>query len=140
MNLKKNVIYSNRKTLSIQIDDEGILIVKAPKNTSNRIIDAFINKNSKWIENKQIEVRKKNIKLKNHKYLERELLELKHKARKHLSKRLKQLLGREVKLKEEVDSKVVVGLIVTVGSLVLDGSLKNKIRQQATDIDAKVSE
>jgi len=51
--------------------------------------------------------------------------------RKNLAKKLKATLGREVTLKEEVDSKVVAGLIITIGSLVLDGSLKNRIQEKA---------
>ncbi|MDP3731803.1 MAG: F0F1 ATP synthase subunit delta [Candidatus Omnitrophota bacterium] len=51
--------------------------------------------------------------------------------RQKLTKKLKSALGREVTLKEEVDAKVVVGLIINIGSLTLDGSLENKIREQA---------
>lgn len=54
--------------------------------------------------------------------------------RKNLSKRLKELLGREVALKEEVNTEIVAGLVVTIGSLILDGSLKNKIREHAENI------
>ena len=50
--------------------------------------------------------------------------------RKNLSKKLKNVLGYEVVLKEEVEPKVVAGLIITIGSLVLDGSLKNKIQEK----------
>lgn len=48
-----------------------------------------------------------------------------------LIKKLKSILDIDIKLKEEVDPKVVAGLIITMGSLVLDGSLKNKIQEQA---------
>lgn len=54
---------------------------------------------------------------------------------KNLSKKLKELFGREIRLKEEVDSKIVVGIIVAIGSLVLDGSLRNRIKEQAANID-----
>lgn len=54
--------------------------------------------------------------------------------RKSLSKKLKQILGRDIELKEGTDSKIVAGIIVTVGSLVLDGSLKNKIQEQVKNI------
>jgi F0F1-type ATP synthase delta subunit len=59
---------------------------------------------------------------------------LKEEERKELSKKLKKLLSRDVVLKEEIDPKVVAGLIVNVGSLVLDGSLKNKIQEQVENI------
>ena len=54
------------------------------------------------------------------------LNELQQKA---LAKKLKDLAGRDVLVKEEVDPKVVAGIIISIGSLVLDGSLKNKIKQ-----------
>jgi len=59
---------------------------------------------------------------------------LREEERKNLSKRLEELLGREVVLKEEVNPDIIAGLVVTMGSLVLDGSLKNKIREQAESI------
>ncbi|HDZ76700.1 MAG TPA: hypothetical protein ENH41_01285 [Candidatus Omnitrophica bacterium] len=62
---------------------------------------------------------------------------LSQEVRKSLVKRLKLLLKRDISLKEEIDSSVIVGIIVTIGNLVLDGSLSNKIRQQAKDIQAK---
>jgi len=55
---------------------------------------------------------------------------LNEEQRKSLSKRIKQLLNREVTLKEETDPKIVAGLVVVIGSLVLDGSLKNRIQEQ----------
>ncbi len=51
--------------------------------------------------------------------------------RNNLSKKIKDALGRDVQLKEETESRVVAGLIISIGSLVLDGSLKNKIEEQA---------
>jgi F0F1-type ATP synthase membrane subunit b/b' len=48
-----------------------------------------------------------------------------------LAKKLKEILGHDVALKEEIDPKVVAGITITIGSLVLDGSLKNRIREQA---------
>lgn len=50
---------------------------------------------------------------------------------KRLSKKLKDSLGREVTFKAEVDPKVVAGLVIIIGSLVLDGSLKNRIQEKA---------
>lgn len=51
--------------------------------------------------------------------------------RKNLSKKIKDALGYDAQLKEEIEPKVVAGLIISIGSLVLDGSLKNKIEEQA---------
>jgi F0F1-type ATP synthase delta subunit len=58
-------------------------------------------------------------------------LALSEEQRKGLNKKLKNALGREISLKEEVDRKVVAGIIIHIGSLVLDGSLKNKIQEKA---------
>ena len=57
--------------------------------------------------------------------------------RKNLSRKIKELLKHDITLKEEVDSKIVAGIIVSIGSLVLDGSFKNKIEKQAQDMGTK---
>ena len=59
---------------------------------------------------------------------------LKEEERKDLFKKLKKILGRDVYLKEEIDTKVVAGIIVAIGSLVLDGRIKNKIKEKAERI------
>lgn len=51
--------------------------------------------------------------------------------RQSLFKKIKSELGKDIEFKEEVDSKIVAGFIVCVGSLMIDGSLKNKIEEQA---------
>jgi F0F1-type ATP synthase delta subunit len=51
-----------------------------------------------------------------------------HKA---LLRALKEILDRDVTLKEDADPKLVAGLVISIGSLVLDGSLRNKIKEQA---------
>lgn len=56
---------------------------------------------------------------------------LKEEQRQALFKKLKSMMGEGVKLKEEVDPRLVAGVVITIGSLVLDGSLKNKIQEQA---------
>jgi len=48
----------------------------------------------------------------------------------NLEKKLSASLGRKVNLKEEVDPKVVAGLSIMIGSLVLDGTLRNKIKER----------
>ncbi|MGE5197134.1 MAG: F0F1 ATP synthase subunit delta [Deltaproteobacteria bacterium] len=50
--------------------------------------------------------------------------------RRMLAKKIKDIFGREISLREEKDPNVCVGLIISIGSLVLDGSLKNKIQEQ----------
>lgn len=56
---------------------------------------------------------------------------LNNEQRKNLSKKLKQLLNRDVEIKEKTDPKVIAGIVVSIGDLVLDGSLRNKIKEQA---------
>ena len=51
--------------------------------------------------------------------------------RKNLTKKLKDALHRDIVLQEEVNPKMVAGFVVTMGSLVLDGSLRNKIQERA---------
>ena len=63
--------------------------------------------------------------------------ELAEEQRKILSKKLKEALGRNITLQEEVDPKVIAGLVITIGSLVLDGSLKNRIQEQAKGVQFK---
>ena len=48
-----------------------------------------------------------------------------------LSKRLKEKLGRDLTVTETTDERLVAGLMITLGSLVLDGSLASKVRQAA---------
>ncbi len=48
-----------------------------------------------------------------------------------LKLKLKEKLGFEVKLQEETDPSLICGLVVNIGSLILDGSLKFKIQGAA---------
>ena len=52
------IIKSNRKTLSLSVDDDMRAVVKAPYFVTNREIDAFVSKNEAWLEN-AIERKKK---------------------------------------------------------------------------------
>ncbi len=47
-----------------------------------------------------------------------------------LARKVREVIGRDVALKEEVDPKVCAGVIIAMGSLILDGSLRNKIQEQ----------
>lgn len=62
---------------------------------------------------------------------------LSEQQRKKISERLKELLHRDVMLKEEVDAQLVAGLIITIGSLVLDGSLRNRVEEKAKTIQGE---
>lgn len=52
------IIKSNRKTLSLSVDDDMCAVVKAPYFVTNREINAFVSKNEAWLEN-TIERKKK---------------------------------------------------------------------------------
>ena len=56
--------------------------------------------------------------------------------RARLSKKVNMLLGKNMVLKVEVDPKIVAGIVVEIGSLVLDGSLRNKILEQSSLLNA----
>jgi F0F1-type ATP synthase membrane subunit b/b' len=56
---------------------------------------------------------------------------LNEEQRRAIHDKLKKKLNREISLKEELDEKLVAGVLVCVGSLVLDGSLKYKIQEEA---------
>ena len=60
--------------------------------------------------------------------------------RQTLSKKLRSALGHDVTLKEEVDPTIVAGIIITIGSLVLDGSLRNRIQEQARNAKRTISQ
>jgi F0F1-type ATP synthase delta subunit len=60
--------------------------------------------------------------------------------RKVLFKKIKDIAGSEVKIKEETDPAVVAGLIISLGSLVLDSSLKNKVQERAKDVQSAVNQ
>ncbi|MBI3011392.1 MAG: F0F1 ATP synthase subunit delta [Candidatus Omnitrophica bacterium] len=49
--------------------------------------------------------------------------------RKRLLERLQELLGSPVTLQESVDPHLLAGLTITIGHLVLDGSLSSKLRE-----------
>ena len=46
---KVNIIYSNRKTIAIQLRPDGIF-VRAPKGMSRREINSFLDRKRSWIE------------------------------------------------------------------------------------------
>ena len=51
--------------------------------------------------------------------------------RQGLIQKLSSVLNRPITLKEEVEPKLIAGLIITIASLVFDGTLKNKIMEKA---------
>ena len=56
---------------------------------------------------------------------------LSHEQKESLSRKMKEALGRELSLKEEINPALIAGISISLGSIVLDGSLKNKILEEA---------
>lgn len=56
VNMEYNLIKSKRKTISIQILNNGEILVKAPVGTSNKFINDFIVKKQNWIVSHQQKV------------------------------------------------------------------------------------
>ena len=54
--------------------------------------------------------------------------------RKRLAERLEKTLGHAVTIHESVDAKIVAGLVITAGHLVLDGSFATKLREAARHV------
>jgi F0F1-type ATP synthase delta subunit len=65
--------------------------------------------------------------------------ELSDTQRKTLHKKLKEVLGNEVSPKEEIEPRLVAGIIIYIGSLVLDGSLRNKVQEQSKKVQPQQS-
>lgn len=51
------IIRSKRKTLAIQIKNDGSVIVRVPLRTPDRAIDEFVEQHSAWVERKQAQIR-----------------------------------------------------------------------------------
>lgn len=62
MDVKYSVIKSNRKTVAIEINSKCEVIVRVPKNLTEKYIASFVLKNEKWIINNlnKCEQRRKN--------------------------------------------------------------------------------
>jgi F0F1-type ATP synthase delta subunit len=63
---------------------------------------------------------------------------LTEKQKEGIKSKIKERLKRDINLTEEVDSGIIAGLVVHIGSLVLDGSLKFKIQGVARDSRSKI--
>ncbi len=67
------IIRSKRKSVSLTVDNEGKLIVRAPKRVTKREINALVEKHAAWIRKKQAEKQKQREALTPHRFLEGEL-------------------------------------------------------------------
>ena len=48
--IEYKIVRMKRKTLSLSVSDDLVVIVKAPRFVLKSTIDAFVRKNEKWIE------------------------------------------------------------------------------------------
>ena len=49
--------------------------------------------------------------------------------KKAIKKILSAKLGRELSLEEKLDETLIVGLLIEIGSLIIDGSLRNRLKK-----------
>lgn len=78
-----NLIYSKRKTLALQIGENGELIVRAPKGISRKTVESEISKHREWIDKARVRVKNKEAK-----YNNADIEELKQKARIYIPSRV----------------------------------------------------
>lgn len=63
------IIRSRRKTISLIIQSNGELVVRAPKQATRKQIDALLAKHAAWIEKKQTEALAKQVKTPSHQFV-----------------------------------------------------------------------
>lgn len=88
------VIYSNRKTLCIQIEKDGRVVVRAPARCPKREIEAFLLKKQGWIAGKVAEARNRPAPRRGIPFLAGEREELKQRARARILERAAFFAGR----------------------------------------------
>ncbi len=66
------IIRSDRKTFSIEVSQEGIVTVRAPKRSTDRDIDAVVSKNLEWISRKKDDIARKSVHIKKKEYIDGE--------------------------------------------------------------------
>jgi len=58
----EKIIRSKRKTISLHICEDATLLVKAPNNASNEMINRVVIKHKNWVEKKKREVQSRDLK------------------------------------------------------------------------------
>lgn len=89
MNYK--LIRSSRRTLAIQIQRDGKLVVRAPQKMSVAIIERFITEKRSWIEKHKQLLENKWQKVEKKEYTDREIQEMKTRLQQYLNHRIPEL-------------------------------------------------
>jgi len=83
------IIKSSRRTISLEIKEDGSLVVRAPRFVLKSTIQRFVNEKESWIRKKQNLIRERNKKMKDMPVLdENKIKEYKKKAKKIISQRV----------------------------------------------------
>lgn len=61
-------------------------------------------------------------------------VKLNEKHRQVILKKIKDAVGYDINLTEEVKPEIIAGLIISAGNLIMDGSLRGKIRERAKNV------
>lgn len=85
-----NLIRSKRRTLSISVERDGIITIRAPRGLSQRRIDNFLKEKKKWITKRVEEAKEKQEKAKQlqSKLINVDIKKYREKARSHIRNRL----------------------------------------------------
>jgi Protein of unknown function DUF45 len=89
--LSYTLIRSSRRSLAIQIDPSGELIVRAPQRMSISVIEDFIVQKREWIEKHQKKVQSNESRIEKKNYTESEVNELKVRLQKYIIPRVREL-------------------------------------------------
>ncbi len=91
---KISLVYSARKTISVEIKPDGIVYIKAPRGTSEAAIRDFVKKHEKWIDSHLEKLERKKKEYGDvEKLSEEEVRELADKACKVIPERVKYYAG-----------------------------------------------
>lgn len=85
--MEYTIIYSNRKTLAIEVDSNANIIVRSPKSLSKRKIEKFLTEKSVWLQ-KAVEKQRQRANLIKT-YSEEEIKNLRKKAKEIIPERVK---------------------------------------------------
>lgn len=89
--LPYTLIRSSRRSLAIQIDPSGELIVRAPQRMSISVIEDFIMRKHEWIEKHQKKIQNKWQKIEKKNYTEGEVNEMKVRLQRYITHRVREL-------------------------------------------------